>query len=124
MFKGTFDGSRVCIKRIRAYVQEGSEKAAKVRYRRRRFPRLPPLTKPTDLLPRGHNVEILDTPKHCAPTGCQYYSLPTHFELDVWRRPAGIHQGEPRCRSTQTRRRPPVMMFISCLPPLLVIRHR
>ena len=32
MYKGTLDGSTVCIKRARIYIKEGSEKVIKVRY--------------------------------------------------------------------------------------------
>ena len=38
VYKGTFDGRKVCIKRLRVYLKDGPQKAAKVRYRRRRLP--------------------------------------------------------------------------------------
>ena len=100
-YEGTLDGSRVCVQRIRVYPREDPQKAAGVRYRHRRFPCSPSLMEPIELLPRGHNVETLDAPKHPTPTGCHYYSqVPAHFELDVWRSPAGIHREEPQCGST------------------------
>ena len=105
VYEGTLDGSRICIKHIRVYTQYGSQKAAKVRRQRRCFPCSLPLTKGTGLLPRGHNVETLDAPKHPIPTGCHYHSqVPARFELDAWRRPPGIHPEESQCRSTQARR--------------------
>ena len=52
----------------------------------------PSVTKFTDLLPRGRNVETLDTPKHLTSPGCYYRSLPTHFGLDVRRPSARLHQ--------------------------------
>jgi hypothetical protein len=61
----------------------------------------PPLSmRFADLLPRGRDVETLDTPKYSTPSGCHHRALPTHFELDVWRGPAGLHQEELRCRPT------------------------
>ena len=95
VYEGTLDGSRVCIKRVKAYVQDGPQKAARVRYRRRRFPRSPPLTKPVDLLSRSHNVEKLETSKCLTATRYHYHSLPTRFESDVWRGSAGIHGEAP-----------------------------
>ena len=85
MYEGSLDGSRVCIKRVKAYVQDGSQKADRVRYwRRGRFPHSPPLTKPIDLLSRSHNVEKLETPKCSTATRYYYHLLPTRFESDVW----------------------------------------
>ena len=121
VYEGTLDGLRICVKRIRVYTQYGSQKAARVRYRHLLFPRSPSLMGPTDLLPGGHNVETLKTPKHPIPTGCYYHSLPAHFELDVWRRSAGIRQEEPQCRSTKARRCPsyhfhPLLTLITSYP--------
>ena len=111
MHEGTLDGSKVCIKRVKVYTQDGPQKAARVRHRCRRFPRPLSLTKPTDLLSRGHNVETLDTSEHRTPTRCHYHPLSAHFDLDVWRGPARIHREEPQRRSTQTRRRSPVTII-------------
>ena len=55
------------------------------------FPRSPPLTKLTDLLPRSRNMETLETSKHSTLTGCHHRSPPAHFGLDVWRGPARVH---------------------------------
>ena len=91
VYEGTLDGSRVCVKRIRVYTQDGPQKAARVRYQHLLFPRLPSLMKPTDLLSRGYNVETLDAPKHPTPTRCHYHTLPTYFKLDVRRGSAEIY---------------------------------
>jgi len=64
---------------MRVYTQDGPGKTAKVCYRLRCFPRPPSLTKLTDLLQGGRNVETLETPKHLTPPGCHYLSPPTHF---------------------------------------------
>ena len=95
MHEGTLDGSKVCIKRVKVYTQDGPQKAARVRHRCRHFPRPLSLTKPTDLLSRGHNVETPDTSEHCTPTGRHCFPLPAHLDLDVRRGPAGIHREEP-----------------------------
>ena len=45
VYKATFRGSGVCVKRVRVYIQDGPQTPAKVRCRRRRFPCLPLLKK-------------------------------------------------------------------------------
>jgi len=65
-----------------------------------------PLRQLIGLLPRCRDMETLVTPKHPTPPRCHYHSPPTHFGLDAWRGPAGVHQEEPRCRSTWTRGSP------------------
>ena len=95
VYEGSLDGSRVCIKHAKAYVQSGPQKAARVRYRRHRVPRSPPLTKPIDLLSRSHNVEKLETPKCSTATRYHYHSLPTRFESDVRQGSARIHGEAP-----------------------------
>jgi len=108
VYKGTLDGSSVCVKRIRVYTKDDPKKTAKVRFQSRSSRCSPSLTKLTGLLPRSRDVETVDTPKCFTPPGCHYRSSPTHFELDAWRRPAGIHQGKLRCRPTWSCRRPPL----------------
>ena len=110
--EGTLDGLKGCIKRVRVY-QEGPQRATKVQYRSHLSPRSPSLTRFTDLLSRGRDVETLDTPKRRTPAGCHCHSLPARFGLDVWWGPTGLHQ-TPQCRSTGTRRFLPVV-FVPCL---------
>ena len=105
VYEGSLDGSSVCAKRMRIYIRDGPEKAVKVRWRGR-FPRPPPLTELTELLPRGRNVETHCTPKRPPSTWHHHRPLPAHFELDAWRRPARISQGEPPNRSTGIGRYP------------------
>ena len=62
MYQGTFNGSRVCIERMRVYIQDGPKRTAKVRYQRCRLPCSSSLTKLTDLLSRGRYMETLDAP--------------------------------------------------------------
>ena len=61
MYKGTLDGSEVCVKRVRIYSKDGPKKATKVRYRSHHFPCVPMLMRPTDALPGGCGVETLET---------------------------------------------------------------
>jgi len=103
VYEGTLNDSKVCIKRVRMYTQEGPEKAIKVRRRRCCFPCPPLLTKFADLLPRGRNMETFVTYEHNTPAGYHHHSLSAHFQLDVWRGPSGIHQEAPRCRAACTR---------------------
>ena len=106
MYEGTLGRLRVCIKRVRVYTRDGPEKAAKVCVYCRFFSCLHSLTKLTDLLPRGHNVETLDTPKHRAATGYHYHFIPAHFKLDAWRVLAGVHQKALGCKPTSIGRYP------------------
>jgi hypothetical protein len=108
VYKGTLNGSRVCIKRLRVYSKGKPEKVTKVRYWRRRFPCLLSPTKPTGLLSRGRNVETLETPKHLIPPRYHYRSSPTHIKLDVQWRLVGIPQRAFRRGPTWT------CMYPSC----------
>ena len=103
VYKGTLNGSRVCIKRARVYTRDPPKKAIKVCYWRYRFACPPSLTKDAGLLPRGRNVETLNPPKRPTPPGCHYRSPPARFGLDVRRRSTGIHGEAPQCGPTQTR---------------------
>ena len=82
------------------YTKDGPQKIAKVRYQLPLPSLSSSLTKLAGLLPRGRNVETLVTPKHRTLTRYHYCPPPAHFELDVWRRPAGIHREALRCRPT------------------------
>ena len=93
VYHGTLDDLSVCIKRVRVYAED-PQKAAKVCFQRHHLPYLPSTARSAELLPRGSNVETLDAPKRITPARCYYRWLPTHFELDAWRAPAGLHQEE------------------------------
>ena len=110
---GTLNGSKVCVKRMRMYVQGRPGETAKVRCWRRRSPYPPSLTKPTDVLSRGRSVETLDAPKHLTPPGCHSHSPTARFKLDVWWGPAGIPQEAPQCGPSWTCRCPSF-----CVPPM------
>jgi hypothetical protein len=94
VYRGTLDGSRICVKRVRVYARDGPGKATKARYWRRRSPCLPPLTKLTGILPRGRDVETLDTPKYFTSTRHYDHPLPAHFKLDVGWGPTRLHREE------------------------------
>ena len=66
----------------------------------------PPIMRFTDFLPRGCNVETLDTPKHFTLVRCHYRWVSTRFKLDIRRSSAGLRPEELRCRSTWTCRCP------------------
>jgi hypothetical protein len=59
--EGTFNGSKVCVKRARVYSEDDSKKATKVHCRRYRFPCPSLLTRLTDALPRGCGMETHET---------------------------------------------------------------
>ena len=94
MYEGTLGSSKVCVKRVRVYA-DGPQKATRVCYSRRHSPYSPSLTELTGLLPRGRNVETLNTPQYSTAAGYHHHPLPARFTLYVWRRPSWIHQGTP-----------------------------
>jgi len=104
VYKGTLDGEKVCVKRVRVYLKDDSQRATKVCYRHCRPSRSLSLTKIPDLLPRGRNVETPDPPKYCTAARCHHHSLPAHFELDGRRGPAGVPREESRRESAWTRK--------------------
>lgn len=55
----------------------------------------------TDLLQSGGNMEILETPKHRAPIGCHYYTLPADLEFCARKGFVKQYQ-EPRRKPTGT----------------------
>ena len=97
MYKGSHNGSSVCVKRVRVSARDGPQKAAKACYWCHCFPCSLWLTKPADLLPRSHTVETFDTPQHPPTTWYHDLSLPAHFRLDVRWEPAGVSREKPRC---------------------------
>jgi len=106
VYEGTLGRSRVCVKRVRVYTRDGPEKTAEACFCCRHFSCLLPLTKLIDLLPRGRDVETLDTFKHRAAAGYYYHFIPAHFELDAWRKLAGVHREALQRRPTSTRKCP------------------
>ena len=99
VYKGTFNGSEVCIKRVRVRFQSDQPRAAKVCCRCHCFPCSLSLTKLTDLLPRGCIVETLDTPERLAPSGYHRRPPPARFEMGVRRQSARTHPEISRFRS-------------------------
>lgn len=96
VYRGTLDGLKVCVKRMRVYPQgDGPRKAAEVRFQRPRFPCPPSLMKSTVLLPRGRNVEKVNPPKCVTPPGCHYHPLPACRGMDARWTPTGIHRKTP-----------------------------
>ena len=102
MYYGTLDGSRVCIKRMRVYMKDGPQKAAKVRCWCCCIPRSSPLTKSAGFLSRSRNVETVDAPKHLTSPGCHHHSPSARLELDAGWGLARIYQEERRRKSTWT----------------------
>jgi len=120
VYHGTLDGSKVSISRVRVYISDDPQKVTKVRYPRRHSSRLPSLTKLTELLPRGRNVEAADSLKHPPTSWYYHHSPPAHFESDAWWRSAGVHHGTPRCRPVSTRMS--LLFFLPYTHPRPVIR--
>jgi hypothetical protein len=96
VYEGTLNDSRVCVKRVRVYSRDGPEKATKVCYRCHHFPCLPLLTKPTDRIPGGGNVEMLGTQKHRPTPWNHSHSSSAYLRVDARREPDAIHQETPQ----------------------------
>ena len=84
MYEGSFEGSKVCVKRIQTYIQDVERAVAKVYIRHPLFSGLSSLTN-SELLQRGLNVEIFKAPKRFAPSGNYCHAIATHFKLGVRR---------------------------------------
>ena len=80
VYMGTLDGSKVCVRRIRKYIQDVARVVAGVGLRPH-FLRLQPLSGLAGLLQGGHNMEAPSTPERLTSSGCHYLSLPTCFEM-------------------------------------------
>jgi len=81
VYQGTLGGTTVCVKRVRAYVRDGPEKATKACYRYHFLPCPSSLTKPADLLQGGRDVETLGTPEYRTSAGRHYRSIPAGFGM-------------------------------------------
>ena len=104
VYKGTLNGSKVCIKHIRVYAHDTPQAKAKVRFWRTRFPSTP-LSHHSNsgILQRGRDMETFGAPKRFAPSGHYHRALPTDFELGTRWESARVYPRPPRCRSTCTR---------------------
>ena len=83
VYKGTLDGSEVCIKRVRIYAKDGPVKATKVRYQSHHFPCVLMLTRLADALPGGCSVETFGPQKRRPPPRYHPHSSPAHLRLDA-----------------------------------------
>jgi len=97
VYEGTLNGSKVCVKRIRVYTQDGPEEATKVRYPFA-FPSLPLLTRIVDSLQRGRSVETIRASEYRPSPRYHFESSSTYFGMDAGWKPDGVHQETPRCR--------------------------
>ena len=95
VYKGTFDNSAVCIKRIRVTIRDVQEKA-KVLFSHLAFLVRGHQPNP-GLLQRSRNMEILRSPKRLTPSRYYHRSLATCFEVGVRRKYAGLYQKVSRC---------------------------
>ena len=66
VYRGTLDRSDVCVKRVRMYSKNGTDKPKKVCFRGHLSPCLHWLIKPVGLLQRGGDVETLEASKYSA----------------------------------------------------------
>ena len=90
VYEGTLGTSRVCVKRVRVYIDD-REMIAKVCYRHCCLSCSPSLIQPAELLPGDRDVEKIGPLEHPPPTRDYHLSRsPTHFEFDARRGPAEI----------------------------------
>ena len=88
-YRGTLNGSGVCIKRLRMYRINGPQKVTEVSHSHDSSLRL--IYEGTGLLQRGCRVETLGTPKHCTTIGHYCRSFAIRFRMDVRTGSAGIY---------------------------------
>ena len=88
---GTLEGSPVCVKRLRLIGRDALVVATRVRYWHHRIPSPSSRTNPTDVLPRGCDVEKLKISKHLASPGRYHLPTTTRFNFYARRRPVCIH---------------------------------
>ena len=111
VYKGMFDGSQVCIKKLRIASSSDSGPAMKGDTRRYHCRYTSVLMILTDALQGSVVVETTETSQYRPICGCNHRTLPNRVEMDAWRRFDDLHQFEHRCESDH-----------SCKPAVVSIR--
>lgn len=102
VYKGTYDGSQVCIKKLRLASASDSGPATKGDIRRYRCRYTSDLTTPTDALQGSVAVETTEAPQHRPICGCNHRTLPNRLEMDARRGFDNFRQFEHKCKSDRT----------------------
>ena len=103
VYKGTFNGSKVRIRRVRMHSGGDPRKVKEVCTLCHVPLFLNQLITPVGLPQGGRNFETLRTSEHCPPLGCDHGSSRTHFRLGPGRGPSAVHRKAPRCKQTFSR---------------------
>ena len=98
-YKGTCNGSQVCVKKLRIASASDLGPATKGDTRRYHCRYTSVLTTPTGALQGSVAVETTETPQHRPICWCDHQPLPNHVGMDAWRRFDDLHQFEHRCES-------------------------
>lgn len=107
VYKGSYRGKQICVKRLRVAPSSGPEQATKGDTSRRCCSLIIGLLMVlTGALPRSFGVEAIGTSKHCPVHGCDYRRSPNYIGVDAWRGFEDLHQfisahrpGRPRERT-------------------------
>ena len=95
VYEGTFNSSKVRIRRVRTHPKGDPQKVMEVCTPRHVFP-LRALTDPTDISPGDCGLETFGAPKHCSPSGCYSRSTPTDLRSNARWGSDRVHHESPR----------------------------
>ena len=100
VYRGTFNGSKVRIRRVKMFSGGDTRKVKEVCT----WCRVPlssnELITFAGLPQGGRTIETLGTSQHCPSSRCHHGSSRTDFGLDARWRPPPVHQKAPRCEQT------------------------
>ena len=94
VYEGTYDGSRVCIRKLRIISASDSGPATKGDTRRYHCRYTSVLMILTDALQGSIAVETTETSQYCPICGCNHPTLPNRVGMDAWRRFEDLRQFE------------------------------
>ena len=96
VFRGTFRGLAVCVKRLRVSSTSGPEKVKKGHKHHATINRSPFLKISTDAVPRGGDMETIESCQRRAVYRCNFRPSPDCVGVDVGRGFDRSHQVQPQ----------------------------
>ena len=102
VYRGTLNGSPVCVKRLRVAPEEDLAVATQVRFQHRHSPYAWSRINFKDVLQRSCNVEGVETPEYPTTPGCYRFSTPARVCPYACWEPAEIYRTKSGCESNWT----------------------